>query len=55
MRCFIVQTVRLLVYVAQTRVVPLERLKENDLIVTQPGNIFSGDFDFVKKVLFLNS
>ena len=33
------------------------RLKESDLVVTQPGRIFGGDFGllFFKKVLFLNS
>lgn len=26
----------------------VKRLKENDIVVTQPSNIFSGDFDFIK-------
>ena len=27
----------------------MKRLKESDLVVTQPSNIFGGDFDFIKR------
>ena len=26
-----------------------KRLKESDMVVTQPANIFDGDFDFIKR------
>ena len=32
-----------MVYLAQTKLVPRNVLKESDLVVTQPGNIFGGD------------
>jgi len=30
----------------------VKRLKESDLVVTQPSNIFGGDFDFIKRYFF---
>jgi len=50
--CFILKTEQLLVYLTQTRIMSQNVLKENNMTMTQPTNIFVGCFTFLKKYFF---